>query len=49
MYLANGKKINDAWHLGMDWASIKKASVIASNDGIVIFKNYLGLYGNSIK
>ncbi|MGB5867041.1 MAG: M23 family metallopeptidase [Arcobacteraceae bacterium] len=47
-YYLNGKKINDAWHLGIDWASVKKAPVRVSNEGTVIFKNYLGLYGNSI-
>ena len=47
-YYLNGEKINEAWHLGIDWASVKKAPVRSSNEGIVIFKNYLGLYGNSI-
>ena len=47
-YYLDGKKINEAWHLGIDWASVKKASIRNSNEGIVIFKNYLGLYGNSI-
>jgi len=47
-YYLDGKKINEAWHLGIDWASVKKAPIRASNDGMVIFKNYLGLYGNSI-
>ncbi|BFU78024.1 M23 family metallopeptidase [Arcobacter sp. 15-2] len=47
-YYLNGEKINEAWHLGIDWASVKKAPVRVSNDGIVVFKNYLGLYGNSI-
>jgi hypothetical protein len=47
-YYLNGIKINDAWHLGIDWASVKEAPIRIANDGIVIFKNYLGLYGNSI-
>jgi len=47
-YYLDGKKINDAWHLGIDWASVKKATVRISNPGRVIFKSYLGLYGNSI-
>jgi len=47
-YYLDGKKINEAWHLGIDWASVKHAPIRASNEGIVIFKNYLGLYGNSI-
>ena len=47
-YYLDGEKINEAWHLGIDWASVKKAPIRINNDGIVIFKNYLGLYGNSI-
>ena len=47
-YYLNGKKINEAWHLGIDWASVKNAPVRTTNEGIVIFRDYLGLYGNSI-
>jgi len=47
-YYLDGKKINEAWHLGIDWASVKKAPIKVSNDGVVIFKDYLGLYGNTI-
>ncbi|MEA3289010.1 MAG: M23 family metallopeptidase [Campylobacterota bacterium] len=48
IYSLNGKEINEAWHLGMDWASVKKATVRTSNVGEVVFKDYLGLYGNTI-
>ena len=47
-YYLNDKKINEAWHLGIDWASVKKATIRTSNSGNVIFKDYLGLYGNTI-
>ncbi len=47
-YLYEGKKIDEAWHLGMDWASVKKATIRLSNDGKVIFNKYLGIYGNTI-
>jgi len=47
-YFLNDEKINEAWHLGIDWASVKKASIKTSNSGKVIFNSYLGLYGNSI-
>jgi murein DD-endopeptidase MepM/ murein hydrolase activator NlpD len=47
-YYLDGEKINEAWHLGIDWASVKKAPVYVSNPGEVIFNNYLGLYGNTI-
>jgi murein DD-endopeptidase MepM/ murein hydrolase activator NlpD len=47
-YFLDKDKINEAWHLGIDWASVKKASIHSSNKGVVIFKDYLGLYGNTI-
>lgn len=47
-YYYNGEKIDEAWHLGMDWASIKHAKITASNEGKVIFNNYLGIYGNTL-
>ncbi len=47
-YYLNGTKINEAWHLGIDWASVRNATIKTSNKGTVIYNGYLGLYGNSI-
>ena len=47
-YTYKGKKIDEAWHLGMDWASVKKAKIYTTNSGKVIFKDYLGIYGDTI-
>ncbi len=47
-YVYDGKVIDHAWHLGIDWASIKHADIFTSNAGSVIFKDYLGIYGNAI-
>lgn len=47
-YAYNGEKIDEAWHLGMDWASVKKAKIYTTNDGKVIFSDYLGIYGETI-
>lgn len=47
-YYLDGEKINEAWHLGIDWASVRKAPIYTSNSGTVVFKEYLGLYGNTI-
>ncbi|WP_419774553.1 M23 family metallopeptidase [Halarcobacter sp.] len=47
-YYYEGDKIDEAWHLGMDWASIKHAAINVSNDGRVIFNDYLGIYGNTL-
>ena len=47
-YFYKGKKIDEAWHLGMDWASTKRDTIKTSNDGKVLFNKYLGIYGNTI-
>ena len=48
-YFYNNEKIDEAWHLGMDWASVKRASIVTTNPGKVIFRGYLGIYGESGK
>lgn len=47
-YFFNKEKIDEAWHLGMDWASVKHAKIKVSNSGKVIFNDYLGIYGNTL-
>lgn len=47
-YYYNKEKIDEAWHLGMDWASVKHAPIKVSNPGKVIFEDYLGIYGNTL-
>ena len=47
-YYLDGQKIDEAWHLGMDWASYKRAPIKISNPGRVIFNDYLGIYGNTV-
>jgi murein DD-endopeptidase MepM/ murein hydrolase activator NlpD len=47
-YHYHGEEVDQAWHLGMDWASVKKATVRAQESGRVIFDDYLGIYGNTI-
>jgi hypothetical protein len=47
-YYYEDKKINEAWHLGMDWASIKNAPIRISNSGVVVYNDYNGIYGNTI-
>ena len=49
-YKYKGKLIKgaDAYHKGMDFASIKNAPVQASNNGVVVYAGYLGIYGNTI-
>ncbi len=38
----------DAYHKGMDFASIKNAPVQAAEDGKVVFTGFIGIYGNSV-
>jgi len=47
-YYHNDVKIDEAWHLGIDWASVKRADIVTINSGKVIFNDYLGIYGNTI-
>lgn len=47
-YFYGNDKIDEAWHLGIDWASIKHAPINVSNEGKVIFDSFLGIYGNTL-
>jgi murein DD-endopeptidase MepM/ murein hydrolase activator NlpD len=47
-YYNHNKKIDEQWHLGMDWASVKHAPIRISNDGTVVLKQYLGIYGDTM-
>ncbi|MDY6845278.1 MAG: M23 family metallopeptidase, partial [Thermodesulfobacteriota bacterium] len=47
-YYYKGKEIDKQIHLGIDIAALEHFPVGAANNGIVIFSNYLGIYGNSI-
>ena len=48
-YLYNEIKQDvEATHLGLDLASLARSLVPAGNDGIVVFADYLGIYGNLV-
>lgn len=47
-YYHNGKEVDQQVHLGFDLASLRQAPVAASNRGVVIFADYLGIYGNCV-
>ena len=47
IYFYNGKKISEAYHMGLDLASTAMAPIKVQNDGDVVFADYNGLYGNS--
>ncbi len=47
-YFYQNKPIDKQVHLGIDLASTRRAEVRAAEKGIVIFADYLGIYGNMI-
>jgi murein DD-endopeptidase MepM/ murein hydrolase activator NlpD len=47
-YVYEGKTVDQQDHLGLDMASVRADPVPASNDGVVAFAGYLGIYGNCI-
>ena len=47
-YIYEGKKVDEAVHLGFDLAVVTHGPVAAANSGRVVFAEYLGIFGNAI-
>ena len=47
-YYYQDKKVDEQTHLGFDLASVANSPVECGNDGIVIYADYLGIYGNCV-
>ncbi len=47
-YLFQGNPVDEQRHLGFDLASTARAPVPASNDGVVVLAESLGIYGNTV-
>jgi murein DD-endopeptidase MepM/ murein hydrolase activator NlpD len=47
-YYFENKEIDRQVHLGFDLASVQHAPVHAANAGVVVFADFLGIYGNCI-
>src|SRR5687768_730340 len=47
-YFFDDKEIDRQVHLGFDLASLQRAPVLASNAGVVVFAEFLGIYGNCV-
>ena len=47
-YFHDDKEIDRQVHLGFDLASLQRAPVLASNAGVVVYAEYLGIYGNCV-
>jgi murein DD-endopeptidase MepM/ murein hydrolase activator NlpD len=47
-YVYAGNTVDEQDHLGLDMASVRADKIPASNDGVVVFAGYLGIYGNCV-
>ena len=47
-YFFGDKEIDHQVHLGFDLASLQHAPVLASNAGVIVFADFLGIYGNCV-
>ena len=47
-YLMDGEEIDRQYHLGYDLSVTRKHPVPASNSGVVVFADHLGIYGNTV-
>jgi murein DD-endopeptidase MepM/ murein hydrolase activator NlpD len=47
-YYFEDKEIDKQVHLGFDLASVQQAPVHASNAGVVVYADFLGIYGNCV-
>ncbi len=47
-YFHEGREIDRQVHLGFDLASVQQAPVRAGNTGVVVFADFLGIYGNCV-
>jgi murein DD-endopeptidase MepM/ murein hydrolase activator NlpD len=48
LYTYAGNTVDEQDHLGLDMASVRADKIPASNDGVVLFAGYLGIYGNCV-
>lgn len=47
-YYYDGNKVDNQTHLGFDLASVARTPIECSNDGLVAYADYLGIYGNCV-
>ncbi|MEW6615078.1 MAG: M23 family metallopeptidase [Thermodesulfobacteriota bacterium] len=47
-YYYQGREIDKQVHLGVDIAALEQFPVKAANNGIIVFADYLGIYGNTV-
>lgn len=47
-YYYQGEEVDQQTHLGVDLASVRHADIEAANRGVVVFADYLGIYGDTV-
>jgi hypothetical protein len=47
-YFLDGRKVDEAFHLGYDLASTQRDVIPAANSGVVVVAEYFGIYGNAV-
>jgi murein DD-endopeptidase MepM/ murein hydrolase activator NlpD len=47
-YVYGGKEISSSMHWGVDLASLANSPIPAGNTGVVVWADYLGIYGNAV-
>ncbi len=47
-YILNGEPIDKQYHLGYDLAVTKRYPIEAANNGVVVYADDLGIYGNTV-
>jgi len=47
-YSYKKQQISEAWHLGLDLASVAGAKIKTQNNGVVVFADPNGIYGNNL-
>jgi murein DD-endopeptidase MepM/ murein hydrolase activator NlpD len=45
-YYYKGQQVSEAYHLGLDLASVKMAKIVTKNPGEIVFADNNGIYGN---
>ncbi|MEJ2673074.1 MAG: M23 family metallopeptidase [Deltaproteobacteria bacterium] len=47
-YMYQGKAVDEQTHLGVDLASLVNSPIHAANNGVVVYADPLGIYGNTV-
>ncbi|MEN8136342.1 MAG: M23 family metallopeptidase [Thermodesulfobacteriota bacterium] len=47
-YYYGGKEVDHQVHLGVDLASTRKVEIMAANSGMIVYADYLGIYGEMV-